>query len=64
MMMQQKIQAATKRIKPQNNLKQIRQAKEKIGAVAQSLLAEKVNSTYSPTINKRLYGIKPLQDSP
>ena len=47
-----KLQATTKRIRPQNDLKQIRQAKEKIGAAAKSLLTEKVNSSYSPTINK------------
>ena len=47
-----KLQASIKRIKPQNNLNQIKQAKEKIGAVTKRLLTDKVNSIYIPKIKK------------
>jgi hypothetical protein len=47
-----KLQASIKRIKPQNNLNQIKQAKEQIGAKAKRLLTEKVNSIYIPKIKK------------
>ena len=47
-----KLQASIKRVKPQNNLNQIKQAKEKIGAVTKRLLTDKVNSIYIPKIKK------------
>ena len=47
-----KLQASIKRVKPQNNLNQIKQAKEQIGAKAKRLLTEKVNSIYIPKIKK------------
>ena len=47
-----KLQASIKQVKPQNNLNQIKQAKEKIGAVTKRLLTDKVNSIYIPKIKK------------
>jgi hypothetical protein len=49
-----KLQASMKRIKPQNELKQVKQAKEKIGAVSKRLLTEMVDSFYVPD-TKRSY---------
>ena len=48
-----KLQASIKRVKPQNNLNQIKQAKAKIGAVSKSLLTEKVDTLYGDS--KRAY---------
>ena len=48
-----KLQASIKRVKPQNNLNQIKQAKGKIGAVSKRLLTEKIKSLYGDS--KRAY---------
>ena len=47
-----KIQATAKKVLPQKDLKEVKQAKEKIGAVAKRLLTERVSSTYSPAVNR------------
>ena len=47
-----KIQATTRKAVSQKDLKEVKQAKDKIGAVAKRLLTERVSSTYAPTINK------------
>jgi hypothetical protein len=59
-----KLQASIKRVTPQNNLNQIKQAKEKIGAVSKRLMTERVDSTYSPTINKTAIWNKPTVGQP
>jgi hypothetical protein len=43
-----KLQASIKRVKPQDTLRQVSKAKEKIGAVSKRLLTERVQSYYGP----------------
>ena len=47
-----KLQASIKRVKPQNNLNQIKQAKEQIGAKAKRLLTREIDSYYNPNLKK------------
>ncbi len=54
MMQSKNLQASIKRVKPQNNIKQIKQAKEIIGAKAKRLLTRMVESFYGDD-SKRTY---------